>query len=63
MMILINGPLLDRIDSQLDVVRVPFQKLAGLEAGESSAVIRQRSDAARQVQMERFSVGRMQMCS
>jgi magnesium chelatase family protein len=33
---------------------VPFQKLAGLESGEPSASIRQRVEAARQIQAERF---------
>jgi len=50
----ISGPLLDRIDIHLDVARVPFQKLASLEAGESSATIRARVEAARKVQEERF---------
>jgi magnesium chelatase family protein len=50
----ISGPLMDRIDIHLDVQRVPFQKLAGLESGESSASIRQRVEAARRIQAERF---------
>lgn len=50
----ISGPLLDRIDIHLDMVRVPFQKLASLEAGEDSATIRARVEAARQVQEQRF---------
>jgi magnesium chelatase family protein len=50
-----SGPLVDRIDIHLDVVRVPFQKLAGLSAGECSADIRQRVEAARAVQAERFA--------
>jgi hypothetical protein len=32
----ISGPLLDRIDIHLEMARVPFQKLASLEAGEDS---------------------------
>ena len=51
----ISGPLMDRIDIHLDVHRVPFQKLSGLEAGETSATIRQRVEAARRVQAERFA--------
>jgi magnesium chelatase family protein len=51
----ISGPLMDRIDIHLDVQRVPYQKLAGLESGEPSAVIRQRVAQARQLQEERFA--------
>jgi len=50
----ISGPLLDRIDIHLDVARVPFQKLASLEAGEDSATIRARVETARKVQELRF---------
>lgn len=50
----ISGPLLDRIDIHLDMVRVPFQKLASLEGGEDSATIRARVEAARKVQEARF---------
>lgn len=50
----ISGPLMDRIDIHLDVARVPFQKLATLEGGESSDVIRARVEAARVIQQERF---------
>jgi magnesium chelatase family protein len=51
----ISGPLMDRIDIHLEVKRVPFQKLAGLEKGESSATIRQRVEKARQIQSQRFA--------
>ncbi|MBW7881028.1 MAG: YifB family Mg chelatase-like AAA ATPase [Caldilineaceae bacterium] len=50
----ISGPLLDRIDIHLEMVRVPFQKLASLEAGESSAAVRARVEGARRIQEERF---------
>lgn len=50
----ISGPLLDRIDIHLDMARVLFQKLASLEAGEDSATIRARVEAARKVQEDRF---------
>ena len=50
----ISGPLMDRIDIHLEVTRVPFQKLSGLESGEASATIRARVEAARQVQGTRF---------
>ena len=38
----ISGPIMDRIDIHLDVRRVPFEKLASLEGGEPSKVIRAR---------------------
>ena len=50
----ISGPLMDRIDIHLEMARVPFQKLSALEAGEPSAAIRARVEAARQVQRRRF---------
>lgn len=50
----ISGPLMDRIDIHLEMTRVPFQKLASLEAGECSQAIRSRVEAARQVQERRF---------
>ena len=51
----ISGPLMDRIDIHLEVVRVPFQKLSSLDGGEPSAAIRQRVEAARAVQAARFA--------
>lgn len=50
----VSGPLLDRIDLQIEVVPVPFSQLANEKPGEPSAVIRQRVIAARQIQSERF---------
>ena len=51
----ISGPLMDRIDIHIEVARVPFQKLAGLEGGDTSAAIRQRVEAARERQNTRFA--------
>jgi magnesium chelatase family protein len=51
----ISGPMLDRIDIHIEVPRVDYEKLAGDRLGESSDLIRQRVEAARQVQRERFS--------
>ena len=51
----ISGPLMDRIDIHLEVQRVPFQKLSDVANGETSAVIRQRVEAARRIQNERFA--------
>ena len=51
----ISGPLMDRIDIHLEVQRVPFQKLSDTANGETSAIIRQRVEAARQIQAARFA--------
>jgi magnesium chelatase family protein len=50
----ISGPLLDRIDIHIQVPRVEYEKLSDSRFGESSAVIRQRVEKARQRQRERF---------
>jgi len=50
----ISGPLLDRIDLQIDVPRVPPQDLRpDAPAGESSQAVRARVEAARQRQLAR----------
>jgi magnesium chelatase family protein len=51
----ISGPLLDRIDIQIEIVPVPFEKLAEQAPGESSRTIRERVVKARQVQARRFA--------
>jgi magnesium chelatase family protein len=51
----ISGPIMDRIDIYLDVRRVSFEKLASLEGGEPSKVIRARVETARKVQEARFT--------
>jgi magnesium chelatase family protein len=50
----ISGPLLDRIDIHIEVPRVDYEKLSNDRLGESSSTIRQRVEAARQIQRERF---------
>ena len=50
----LSGPLLDRIDIHVEVPRVEYEKLAGDRLGEPSATIRQRVEAAREVQRQRF---------
>ena len=50
----ISGPLLDRIDIHLKVPRVDYQKLSEKRAGETSETIRERVEAARQLQIQRF---------
>ncbi len=51
----ISGPLLDRIDIQVEIVPVPFEKMSEQTLAESSAVIRERVVRARQIQTARFS--------
>lgn len=51
----ISGPLLDRIDMQINLVRVEFNELKEKAAGECSADIRKRVVAARDIQLARFS--------
>ena len=46
----ISGPLLDRIDIHSEVPRVDYEKLSGDRVGEFSACIRERVQAARNVQ-------------
>ena len=52
----ISGPLLDRIDLQVEVTPVPLAKLAGRnKETETSAVIAKRVVAARKIQAERYA--------
>ena len=51
----ISGPLLDRIDLQVEVQSVPFNELSTAPRGESSADIRARVIAARKLQEKRFA--------
>lgn len=50
----ISGPLLDRIDIQIEIVPVPFDKISAAEPAESSAAIRERVVKARHIQESRF---------
>jgi magnesium chelatase family protein len=50
----ISGPLLDRIDLQVEVPALSPEEIASTELGEPSAAIRDRVDAARAIQRERF---------
>lgn len=50
----ISGPLLDRIDIQIEVPAVSPWDLAGVKKGESSAVIRERIVKARELQRRRL---------
>jgi magnesium chelatase family protein len=51
----ISGPLLDRIDIHIEVPRVDYEKLSDDRVGETSASIRARIQAARDIQLKRFS--------
>lgn len=50
----ISGPLLDRIDLHIEVPAIPFEELSAKQEGESSASVRQRVQAARNMQIHRF---------
>lgn len=50
----ISGPMLDRIDLHVEVPPVEYQELNSSEKAESSAVIRERVNRARQLQTERY---------
>ena len=51
----ISGPLLDRFDLQIEIVPVPFEKMAEQQTNESSASIRERVIKARKIQEQRFA--------
>lgn len=51
----ISGPLLDRIDLQIEVIPVPFEKMSDNRTSEPSSEIRQRVIFARQIQEKRYS--------
>ena len=50
----VSGPLLDRMDLQVEVPAVPIDALTDERRGESSASVRERVRAARDLQRERF---------
>lgn len=50
----ISGPLLDRIDIQVEVPDVEYRDLSSLKPGESSFEIRKRVNKARNIQMQRY---------
>lgn len=51
----ISGPLLDRIDIHIEVDNVTYSDISSTDVGESSADVKKRVDAARKVQVERYS--------
>ncbi len=50
----VSGPLLDRVDIQVEIVPVPFDKMAEKAPAECSSRIRARVIKAREVQSRRF---------
>lgn len=51
----ISGPLLDRIDLQIEITPLSFEEMSRTAPGETSATIRERVIKARKIQEERFS--------
>lgn len=51
----ISGPLLDRIDMHIDVPSVEYEAMRRKERPEPSSAIRERVNAAREVQKKRFA--------
>jgi magnesium chelatase family protein len=51
----ISGPLLDRIDIQIEIVPVPFEKISEKAPSESSETVRNRVIKAREIQKQRFA--------
>jgi len=51
----ISGPLLDRIDIQLEVLPVPFSHLSQIHGEEKSETMLEGVEAARQMQQKRFA--------
>ena len=50
----VSGPLLDRIDIQVEVSQVEYDKLQSHDKEESSATIKERVNIARRIQVERY---------
>ena len=51
----VSGPLLDRIDIQVEVVPVPFEKISEQRPSEPSSAVRLRVMEARSIQEKRFA--------
>lgn len=51
----VSGPLLDRVDLQVEIIPVPFDKLSDPTPSERSAAIRERVVRARAIQSTRFA--------
>ncbi|MDR3261664.1 MAG: YifB family Mg chelatase-like AAA ATPase [Tannerella sp.] len=59
----ISGPLLDRIDIQIEIVPVPFEKISEQQPAELSESVRERVIRAREIQGERFASSKNTYCN
>jgi magnesium chelatase family protein len=59
----ISGPLLDRIDIQIEITPVPFEKMSEQKNAETSAMIRERVIRARDIQKKRFETQQEVYCN
>ena len=59
----ISGPLLDRIDIQVEMPSLSKDEISGMAVGETSAVIRERVNTARAFSAERFKDGSGVYCN
>jgi magnesium chelatase family protein len=59
----ISGPLLDRIDIQIEIVPVPFEKISGQHPAEASETVRERVIRARERQVARFAEDENTWCN
>ena len=51
----VSGPLLDRIDIQIEVPSIRYRELSTIKKGESSITVRKRVVRAREIQWERYN--------
>ncbi|MDR3119204.1 MAG: YifB family Mg chelatase-like AAA ATPase [Mediterranea sp.] len=59
----ISGPLLDRIDIQVEIAPVSFEKISDTRPAEASIAIRERVIAARNIQAKRYEAHRGVYCN
>ncbi len=59
----ISGPLLDRIDIHIDVPAVNYEELSKTPTGDTSEVIRERVNRAREIQLDRFCESSQIFCN
>ncbi|MDR1455391.1 MAG: YifB family Mg chelatase-like AAA ATPase [Tannerella sp.] len=59
----ISGPLLDRIDIQIEIVPVPFEKISERQPAEPSQDVRERVIRAREMQNRRFASNKNTYCN
>ena len=55
----LSGPLLDRIDLQVEVPRIAHKELSSTEQAEASEIVRARVEQARSIQQQRFHNSRI----